>query len=218
MIEITGNDVNINNVWQVGMGGPEGKVCLSNEAREKMLVSRKYLMNRVENGEIIYGVNTGFGALSNVTIDSRDLEKLQINIIRSHSAGVGNLFSPEQTRAIMYLRANALARGHSGIRPLVIEKIIEYLNADVLPAIPQQGSVGASGDLAPLAHLALGLIGEGRCWFEENIVPIGEVLAKKNLIPLKLQARRIITDKWLSSYDGRWVIKLQKSAKLIKAC
>lgn len=134
---------------------------LSPDAQKKMQTSRQYIESRIAQGDVMYGVNTGFGAFSSVRISDADIEKLQKNLIRSHSVGVGEPFTKRQTKAMMILRANTLARGHSGIRIDVVNKILEFLNKDVIPVIPSQGSVGASGDLAPLSHLALVLIGEG---------------------------------------------------------
>ena len=187
-LKVSGDEVKLENLWAVGQRKIKS-LSLSESARKKMVESRSYLMKRLDNGEVMYGVNTGFGALSDVQINKNDIEKLQVNIIRSHSAGVGKYFSREETRAIMYLRANALARGHSGIRPEVVDKIFEFLNNDVLPAIPEPGSVGASGDLAPLSHLALSLIGEGHCLSDGGVTVTSKVLASKKIDPLKLQAK-----------------------------
>ena len=135
MLKLDGDNLRIENVWSVAQGST--KVSLDDGARERIRASRKYIEGRIEQGEVIYGVNTGFGAFSNVRISQADIVQLQKNLIRSHSSGIGEPFSREQTRAIMALRANALARGHSGIREVVIEKILEFLNADILPYIPQ---------------------------------------------------------------------------------
>ena len=124
-----------------------------------------------------------------MNISQPDIEKLQVNLIRSHSVGVGEPFTPQETRAIMFLRANALSRGHSGCREIVIDKILEFLNNDIIPVIPSQGSVGASGDLAPLSHLALALIGEGKVWLGGEKVPVTKVLKDKKIEPLVLQAK-----------------------------
>ena len=186
-LNLDGNSLNLENVWQVSCG--ELKVELAPSARERIRESRAYIEKRIGEGEVIYGVNTGFGAFSNVRISAEDIVQLQKNLIRSHSSGVGEPFTREQTRAIMLLRANALARGHSGVREVVIEKILEFLNAGILPVIPQQGSVGASGDLAPLSHLALALIGEGEVWDGEKRAATADVLQKKNVKPLELQAK-----------------------------
>ncbi len=186
-MKLTGSNLNLDNVWQISLG--ETKVELDGNARAKVKESRAYIEQQLDQGEVIYGVNTGFGAFSNVKISAQDITQLQKNLIRSHSAGIGQPFSIEQTRAIMALRANALARGHSGIRDGVIDKILEFLNHNVIPVIPQQGSVGASGDLAPLSHLALALIGEGEVWQDGKAVATDQILLKKNIKPLELQAK-----------------------------
>ncbi len=186
MIEINGNDLGINDVWKISIGS---KVTLGQKAKDKILESRNYIEKKISTGEAIYGVNTGFGAFSSVRISDKDIETLQFNLIRSHSTGVGDPFTVKQTRAIMALRANALATGHSGVRLEVVETILKFLNEDVIPVIPQQGSVGASGDLAPLSHLALALIGEGEVWSDDKIVETDVVLKKKNIKPLILKAK-----------------------------
>ncbi len=187
MLELTGQDLNAEVVWQVAHS--KDAVRLAQTARARISESRIYIEGRLHEGEVIYGVNTGFGAFSNVRISDKDILQLQRNLIRSHSSGVGEPFNQEQTRAIMMLRANALARGHSGVRPEVIDKILEFLNADVIPVIPQQGSVGASGDLAPLSHLALALMGEGEVWSDGKPVATAGVLKLKKIQPLELQAK-----------------------------
>lgn len=188
MIQIQGHSVTVDQVDLVSRGGQT--FGLAGQAREWMLRSRSYIEGRLASGEVMYGVNTGFGAFSSVRISDAEIEELQRNLIRSHSAGIGDPFTKEQTRAMMFLRANTLARGHSGIRPAVVEKIIEFLNADIVPIIPCQGSVGASGDLAPLSHLALALIGEGEAWGADGrATPVGKLLQEKNLEPLVLKAK-----------------------------
>lgn len=186
-IEVNGRDANLQSVWTIAYEGAE--VTLSSDAREKMQASRSYIETRMKSGEAIYGVNTGFGAFSSVRISDGEIEQLQRNLIRSHSCGIGTPFTPEETRAIMFLRANCLANGFSGIRPLVVEKILEFLNNDVIPVIPSQGSVGASGDLAPLSHLALAVIGEGQAWKGGRAVAVADLLREKGLQPLDLQAK-----------------------------
>ena len=187
-IQVTGSDVTLDLAWEVAQGSGRVKLELAPASREKMQASRSYIEGRMGK-EAIYGVNTGFGAFSSVSISPAEIVQLQKNLIRSHSVGVGEPFTKEETRAIMYLRANALATGRSGIRPLVVDKILEFLNADVLPVIPQQGSVGASGDLAPLSHLALALIGEGEVWKDGKSTPVADVLKEKKMQPLELQAK-----------------------------
>jgi histidine ammonia-lyase len=188
MIQVQGYTVTIDIVDRVAKGGQ--KFELHSEAREWMQNSRSYIEGRLASGEVMYGVNTGFGAFSSVRISDAEIEELQRNLIRSHSAGIGEPFTKEQTRAMMFLRANTLARGHSGIRPAVVEKILEFLNHDIIPVIPSQGSVGASGDLAPLSHLALSLIGEGEAWGADGKqVPVEQLLQKAGVAPLTLKAK-----------------------------
>jgi histidine ammonia-lyase len=186
-MKLTGDNLNLDNVWEISLG--EMKVEIDDKARAKVRESRAYIEKRLDEGEVIYGVNTGFGAFSNVKISAADIVQLQKNLIRSHSSGVGKPFSIEQTRAIMALRVNALVRGHSGVREVVIDKILEFLNHNIIPVIPEQGSVGASGDLAPLSHLALALIGEGEVWQDDKPAETAAVLQKKNVKPLELQAK-----------------------------
>ncbi len=186
---VTGEELNIETVWQVAHALNKTPLELSPDAAEKVKASRNYIMGRVSEGEVIYGVNTGFGAFSSVKISDAEIVELQQNLIRSHCSGVGEAFTPEQTKAIMLLRANALARGHSGIRVEVINKILEFINKDIVPVVPSQGSVGASGDLAPLSHLALSLIGEGMAWKDGNQVEVKSLLAEKSVEPLTLQAK-----------------------------
>jgi len=187
VFKLTGQDVKLENLWSVAHHNIKVELC--DTARKKIVESRDYIEGRIKKGDTMYGVNTGFGLFSDVNISQEDIEKLQVNLIRSHSVGVGEPFTPNETRAIMYLRANALSRGHSGCRVDVIEKILEFLNNNITPVIPGQGSVGASGDLAPLSHLALALIGEGKVWQGDQKVAVAEVLKSKNIKPLVLQAK-----------------------------
>ena len=159
---LNGSDLDCDSVWSVAIHKAKVEIC--EKALKKVIESRSYIEKRIEAGETMYGVNTGFGHFSDVAISNEQLIDLQKNLIRSHSCGIGAPFEPVEVRAIMLLRANALLRGHSGIRPVVIESLVNFINADITPYIPSQGSVGASGDLAPLSHLALSLIGEGSVW------------------------------------------------------
>lgn len=178
---LNGNTITVDSLHEMTFS--EGAVFeLADSARQKMKASRDYIEGRIKNGEVMYGVNTGFGAFSSVRISDEQIDQLQKNLIRSHSMGIGDPFTKEQSKAMMILRANTLARGHSGVRVDVVEKILEFLNHDLIPVIPQQGSVGASGDLAPLSHLALALIGEGEIWggSYKSIKPL-ELKAKEGL-------------------------------------
>jgi histidine ammonia-lyase len=135
------------------------RVGLAPKARERMLRTRAVVDDIVHRDLVVYGVTTGFGKLSEVAIPRDKLAQLQVNVIRSHASGVGDRLPEREVRAMMLLRANVIAKGYSGVRPELVDLILHMLNADVYPPIPEQGSVGASGDLAPLAHLGLALIG-----------------------------------------------------------
>lgn len=185
---LTGEAITLENLYEIA-NNSEIKAELGSQARASMQKSRDYIEGRIKNGEVMYGVNTGFGAFSSVRISEAEIEHLQRNLIRSHSMGIGEPFTQTQSRAMMVLRANALARGHSGIRAAVVDKILEFLNNDLIPVIPCQGSVGASGDLAPLAHLALAIIGEGEVWQNGQSVSVKKVLAEKNIQALELKAK-----------------------------
>lgn len=188
-MQLTGESITLEALYEAAYN-PSTKVSLSDSSRAEMQKSRSYIENRIANGEVMYGVNTGFGAFSSVRISDSEIEQLQRNLIRSHSMGVGTPFTKNETRAMMVLRANALAKGHSGIRPQVVDKILEFLNNDIIPVVPSQGSVGASGDLAPLSHLALAIIGEGEAWGSQGqILEVTSLLKQKGIAPLELKAK-----------------------------
>ena len=154
-----------------------------------MLASYRVIQRAAARSEPVYGVNTGFGKLADQRISLSDIRQLQLNLLRSHAAGVGDPLTREETRGMLLLRANVLARGYSGVRPLLVDYLLTLLNRDVLPMIPSRGSVGASGDLAPLAHLALVLIGEGEAFVGSRRVPGRAALARVGLKPLELEAK-----------------------------
>lgn len=158
-VALDGRSLTIADVVAVARHG--ARVTLSPAAREAMLATRAIVEAAAASGEAVYGVTTGFGRLSDVAIEPSRIDELQVNLVRSHAAGVGEPLPPDETRAMMLLRANVLAGGHAGARPEIAELLCAMLNAGLHPLVPEQGSVGASGDLAPLAHLALPLIGEG---------------------------------------------------------
>lgn len=164
-------------------------VRLSPGALPAMEASRAVVDRVLADGATVYGITTGFGNLANVRIPPDEVEILQRNLVRSHAAGVGDRLPDEVVRGMLLLRAAALARGMSGVRPLVVGQLLAFLEADLLPVIPSRGSVGASGDLAPLAHLALGLIGEGEIAMRGERLPAGDALAKAGLEPLSLTAK-----------------------------
>ncbi len=167
----------------------QAQVSLSQSAQEKVIASRNLVDRIIVEHKVVYGVTTGFGQFADVVIPAEKVEELQYNLIRSHSAGVGPHFSRDIARMIMTLRANVLARGRSGISLEVLQLLIDCLNQDIYPLIPQKGSVGASGDLAPLAHLAAVLIGEGQAQLGDFSGSGAEVLTKAGLKPCKLQAK-----------------------------
>src|SRR5436189_5309468 len=164
-------------------------VEVSSLAKPRILASRKVVEEIIARDAVVYGVTTGFGKLSDVRIPREALSKLQLNLVRSHACGIGNPLSEPEVRAMMLLRANVLALGFSGIRLEIIEALCELLNQHVCPVIPEKGSVGASGDLAPLAHLALSLIGEGEAFFQGERMESREALRRAGLKPAELQAK-----------------------------
>ncbi|HLF86210.1 MAG TPA: aromatic amino acid lyase, partial [Nitrospiria bacterium] len=164
-------------------------VKLSPDAYSRMAASNKLVVELAKGEKLIYGVNTGLGKLSDKKISYDDIKRLQINLIRSHAAGIGEPLCEPETRAILLLRANVLAKGYSGVRPVVVETLIEMLNLSVHPIIPCRGSVGASGDLAPLAHLALVLIGEGEAIFNGLRMHGMEAMSKAGISVLELEAK-----------------------------
>jgi histidine ammonia-lyase len=164
-------------------------VQISASARGRILASRKIIDQIVERDAVVYGVNTGFGKLADVRIPRNELRELQLNLVRSHACGIGNRLSDPEVRAMMLLRANVLTLGFSGIRSEVIELLCEMLNRGVHPVVPEKGSVGASGDLAPLAHLALTLIGEGEAFLKGKRLESAEALQQAELKPVELEAK-----------------------------
>src|SRR5580765_1385813 len=187
-IRLTGEDLRIDDVWAVSFGAAEA--VLSDEARTKMRAARE-LVERAAHGtsEHTYGINTGFGRFVSRSIPEELTEELQLRLLRSHACGVGDPYPAEIVRAAMLLRANALAKGYSGARPVTVELLVECLNRGLLPHVPSRGSVGASGDLAPLAHLALPLVGEGEAWVDATRMSGADALAAVGLEPIALEAK-----------------------------
>jgi histidine ammonia-lyase len=165
------------------------RVSIAAAAQSRMAKSRDTIEEILAAGQTVYGVNTGFGKLSDVRIPSDKLAQLQTNLVRSHAGGVGQPLSEGESRAMLLLRANVLAKGLSGNRPELVDLLVAMLNAGVHPVIPEKGSVGASGDLAPLAHQALVLIGEGEAWYHGERMAGGEAMRRAGLKPLKLAAK-----------------------------
>ncbi|HVA90111.1 MAG TPA: histidine ammonia-lyase [Chloroflexota bacterium] len=168
----------------------EGRATLlAEEARRAILRGRQVIESIVEHGDTVYGVNTGFGSLARVRVSPAQLLELQRNLVRSHAAGVGDALPVEIARAMLLITAASLARGYSGVRPALVDGLLALLNAGVHPLIPWQGSLGASGDLAPLAHMALVLIGEGEALYQGERLPGDQALARAGLAPLTLRAK-----------------------------
>jgi histidine ammonia-lyase len=164
-------------------------IAVAPEARARVLAARRVVDEAVTAGRVVYGVTTGFGSFADVHIPRARLRELQLNLIRSHAAGVGDPLGEAETRGLMLLRANVLAKGYSGVRPATLDLLVAMLNRRLHPVVPSQGSVGASGDLAPLAHLALALVGEGDVVFDGRRRSAAEALAEAGLAPGTLEAK-----------------------------
>ena len=184
---LSGGDLALSDVTAVA--AREVRVRLSPAARRKIRASRAVVDRAVRRKQLAYGLTTGFGRFADVPVSAEKLEKLQRNLVRSHAAGVGRPLSDGAVRAMILLRANALARGLSGIRVETVEALLAMLETDLLPVIPEQGSVGASGDLAPLAHLALGLTGEGLIRWKGRTLPAARAWKRARRRPAILGAK-----------------------------
>ena len=187
MLELNGQKLSLAQVLAVA--GGEEHVVLSAAARQRVEQSRRVVEKIVAEGRAVYGVNTGFGKLSDVRIEPSQLRELQLNLVRSHSCGLGPPLPEAEARAMLLLRANVLAQGYSGCRPALIETLLRLLESGVTPVIPEKGSVGASGDLAPLAHLALTVIGEGEAFYRGERMPSAQALQRANIEPLLLEVK-----------------------------
>jgi len=209
---LTGEDLTLDDVWAVAVEGAPA-APLSADAREQMRAARS-VVQRVAHGahEHTYGVNTGFGRFVSKQIPEELTEELQLRLLRSHACGVGDPYPDAVVRAAMLLRANALAKGNSGARVETVELLLDCLNRGVLPHVPARGSVGASGDLAPLAHLALPLVGEGRAFYEGELLDGGDALHRAGLEPVRLVAKE-----GLSLINGTQFMAAQAALALVRA-
>lgn len=187
MISLKGNGLTLEHMRAILY--QDEQIIIDDCAKENVVKSRKVVERIVEQGHTVYGINTGFGKFSDVSINESDVHALQLHLVRSHACGIGQPFEEIVSRAMVVLRLNALLKGFSGIRLEVLERLTYMVNHRIHPVIPQQGSLGASGDLAPLSHLALVLIGEGFVWDGENRVPAHLVWEKHNLTPIVLEAK-----------------------------
>jgi histidine ammonia-lyase len=213
---LTGDDVTVEDVWAVAVD--RARVSLSETARERMRAARD-VVERAAHGsqEHTYGVNTGFGRFVSQSIPEELSEELQVRLLRSHASGVGDPYPDEIVRAAMLLRVNALAKGYSGARVETAELLVECLERGVLPFVPSRGSVGASGDLAPLAHLALPLIGEGQAWIDGELCPGREALERVGLEPLTLQAKEGLSlvngTQFMAAFGALGLVRARRLAK-----
>ena len=187
MLELSGQRLSLQQIAEVAAG--KEQVSLSAAARARCAASRSVVERIVADGQTVYGINTGFGKLSDVRIEPDELRDLQLNLVRSHACGLGSPLSELEARAMLLLRANVLACGYSGARPLVIDTLIAMLEKRVTPVIPEKGSVGASGDLAPLSHLALTVIGEGEAFFQGERMSGSDALRRAGIAPLELEVK-----------------------------
>lgn len=187
VIKIDGNSLTLEEVELVANGN--ATIELTEECRSKVRHCREYVDKVIANGEIVYGLTTGFGKFSTVTVPKEHIAELQLNLIRSHAVNVGPAYDREQVRAIMLLRVNVLAKGYSGIRPITLDTLVDMLNKGVHPVIPMRGSVGASGDLSPLSHLALPLIGEGEAEYNGQVMSGADAMRSAGLEPVQLEAK-----------------------------
>ena len=187
IIVLDGNSLTLDDV--VAVARQNVKVTIAPEAEEAVIESRKIIDNIVKEKRVVYGVNTGFGSLCNVSISAEDTEQLQENLIRTHSSGYGDPLSEETVRAIMLIRVNSLVKGYSGIRLSTVKALMGMLNAGVHPFIPEKGSLGASGDLAPLAHMVLPLLGLGKAYYKGKLLPGKEAMEAAGLEVIRLSAK-----------------------------
>jgi histidine ammonia-lyase len=186
-LNLCGEPLNLAEIEQVACDWRA--VAIDGPTRQAVAANRALIERIVEAGETVYGVNTGFGKLSDVRISSENLAELQVNLVRSHAGGVGEPLSEQESRAMLLLRANVLAKGFSGVRPTLLDTLVAMLNAGVHPVIPARGSVGASGDLAPLAHLALVVIGEGEAFYHGARISGAGAMLGAGIVPLQLAAK-----------------------------
>jgi histidine ammonia-lyase len=214
---LNGDDLTIDDVWSVAVD--RIPASLSDEGRTRMAAARE-LVDRAASetsGEHTYGINTGFGRFVSKAIPPELSQELQLRLLRSHACGVGDPYPDEVVRAAMVLRANALAKGFSGARIETVELLLDCLNKGVLPVVPSRGSVGASGDLAPLAHLALPLVGEGSAWYEDEVLSGADALGRAGLEPVRLQAKEGLSlvngTQFMSAVGALGLVRARRIAK-----
>src|SRR5215218_1743320 len=214
-VRLTGEDLTVADVWEVAVEGAGAK--LDDSAREKMAAARKVVERVARSPDATYGVNTGFGRFVTRAIPPELSAELQLRLLRSHACGVGDPYPDEIVRAAMLMRTNALAKGYSGARVEVAELLLQLLDRGVLPYVPSRGSVGASGDLAPLAHLALPLVAEGRAWVDGELLDGAEALGRVGLEPLRLEAKEGLSlvngTQFMGAFAALGVVRARRVAK-----
>ncbi|HHE40429.1 MAG TPA: histidine ammonia-lyase [Candidatus Cloacimonetes bacterium] len=214
-VKITGNSLTLNDIWNIAYNFET--IELDSNAKEKVIKCRNYVEKIINENRVVYGLTTGFGKFSTVRIQQDKIEELQENLIISHSTGVGQYLSVPETRAVMLLRINVLARGHSGICLSTLQTLIDMLNKKVHPCIPEKGSVGASGDLAPLSHLALVLLGKGKAEYQGKIVSGKLAMKKAGITPVKLKAKEgLALNNGTQVMTGVGALNLVRARNLVK--
>src|SRR5215204_2072472 len=218
-VRLTGEDLTPDDVWSVAVD--EASVELDDSAREKLQAARAVVEDALRKDEPTYGVTTGFGRFVSTRVPGELAEELQLRLLRSHACGVGEPYPVEIVRAAMLMRANALAKGYSGTRVEVAELLLDCLGRDVIPEVPSRGSVGASGDLAPLAHLALPLVGEGRARVQGELLSGADALARVGLEPVRLQAKEGLSlvngTQFMGAFAALGVVRAKRLAKMADA-
>lgn len=215
MIFIDGDNLAIEDVYAVAVNNE--KIGITDDTVSKVIKSQKKLRDLMAKGGMIYGINTGFGSLLNVKISQADVLDLQKNLIRSHSSGTGTPLEREYVRAMMVVRLNSLCKGYSAVSPELIRHTMEFINQDITPFVPRYGSVGASGDLAPLAHVALTLMGEGKVFFRGEIVPSSEAMEKSGMQPYSfLEKEGVAFINGTSTISGILSVNLHRSYEILR--
>src|SRR5215471_9356302 len=210
MLLLSGQPLTLDEIADIAAGG---RVEIAPAAIAQMEASVRVVRSVSHGDQPVYGINTGFGKLCEVRIPDDAIDRLQLNLVRSHACGIGRPLSEPETRAVMALRANTLALGYSGVRPVVAQTLAAMLNRGVHPVIPEKGSVGASGDLAPLAHLALCVIGEGEAIYRGERLPGGEALRRAGIEPLRLAPKE-----GLALLNGTQALTAVGALALWRAC
>lgn len=196
---------------QIANGNIKGQ--LTEQTVKKVVQSAQYVQEIVDSGKIVYGINTGFGPLCTTLINPADTKKLQENILKSHAVGIGEPIDQQLSKLMLILKAHALAKGYSGIQLSTLERILWFIDQDIVPVVPKQGSVGASGDLAPLSHLFLPLIGLGKVWYKGEILPTAQILTRFDTSPITLGAKEglalINGTQFMAAHAVKAVVEMQ---------